>query len=183
MATEPRFITDATLERLPRDSGRKYEIVDGRIVAMSPATYDHERLIGRLFLVLAKFVDGNGLGEVLLSNALYDLASGHARSPDLSFIARADLPPRFLAGSRTRIITTPRLVVEVPSPSDTAEASETRVSEYLESNIPSVWIVRIDQTATLYTSAAPPRRLERGDVLSDDRILPDFVCPIGDIFL
>ncbi len=104
MATEPRFITDEALERLSRDSGRKYEIVDGEVVAMSPATYDHERLIGRLFLALAAFVDDKRLGEVLPSNALYVLANGQARSPDLSFIAGADLPPRFLPGSRTRII-------------------------------------------------------------------------------
>lgn len=176
-------ITDQMLEGLPRDNGCKYEIVHDEIVTLSPASPEHEELIVQISSALAAFVYAHGLGSVLGSNALYVMpSSGSGRSPDCSFIRQEKKPVRRLAGSRIRMLTVPDLVVEVPSPDDSAPALRRKVDEYLESGVGAVWVVRTDRTATLYSSDGTARDVGPNGLLSDSNVLPGFACPMSRLF-
>ncbi len=177
-----RIVTDEELERLPRD-GRKYEIVDGEIVPLSPATLDHEKLVIRLSTRLATFVEMHRLGEVYGSNALFMIGGEkRGRSPDVSFIGTAKLPAKYQEGSRLKVATIPDLVVEIPSPSDTDRRLATKIAEYLMAGVRAVWIVRMDQTATLYSPGVEPREISADGDLSDETVLPGFSCRLAELF-
>ncbi len=177
-----RVVTDEELERLPKD-GRKYEIVDGEIVPLSPATLDHENLVARLIARLTAYVEAHRLGRVYGSNALFMIRGElRGRSPDLSFIGSAKLPPKYRAGSHLKVDTIPDLVVEVPSPSESKRALAGKVAEYLMAGIRAVWVVRLNQTATLYSPGIEPKDVSSEGELSDEDVLPGFSLRLGELF-
>lgn len=175
-------ITDAELLGLPRD-GCKYEIVDGEIKAMSPATPEHERLIMALGSVLRNFVRERRLGEVYGSNTLFMVRPNRTgRSPDVVFVSAAKHPLLLEQGSTIKILTIPDLVVEVQSPFETEGEINEKVRDYLTAGVPSVWVIRMDRTATLHQQGRAPQALGQGDVLNDEAVLPGFSCPLAVLF-
>lgn len=175
-------ITDEELERLPRD-GRKYEIVNGELRAMSPAGLPHERHVIAFAATLYRHVKEHALGEVYGSNVLYMVRGPfHGRSPDVSFIGNAKQPARYEAGSRLKVATIPDLVVEVASPSNAEEDLAVKVAEYLMAGVGSVWVVGQDRTVTIYHPADEPFVFGPGDTIIDETLRPGFACPVAELF-
>lgn len=173
-----RTITDDELLRLPED-GCKYEVVDGELVRTSPAGLLHGRVIGRLFLRLAAFVEAHRLGDVLGSNALFVLPSGNKRGPDLSFLAAG----RF-DSVRDAVFPeiVPDLAVEVLSPSDSPRQVLDKVGEYLQAGVRLVWVIDPKgRGATVYRSLADVRRVGADEALDGEDVLPGFACRLCDV--
>lgn len=77
--------TAADLRAIPDDRNR-YEIVDGELfVSLSPMPV-HQRLVGRLLLLLDSYVRDHQLGEALASPADIELADDTVVQPDV-FVA------------------------------------------------------------------------------------------------
>lgn len=169
--------TDEELLRLPRD-GNKYELVDGEI-RVSPAGLRHERVVARLFLRLAQFVEERGLGDVLGSNLLYVLPSGNRRGPDVSFVAAGRLAP--LAEAVFPELA-PDLAVEVLSPGDVPRQVLDKVGEYLEAGVRLVWVIDpAERTAAVYRSTTDVRRLDESDELDGEDVVAGFACVLRDV--
>jgi len=64
MAVEPKLMTAAELERLPRD-GRRYELVRGELRTMPPAGFEHSDLTLVFAWSLASHVRLKGLARYL----------------------------------------------------------------------------------------------------------------------
>lgn len=175
-------ITDEELERLPRD-GRKYEIVNGELRAMSPAGLPHEQVVIEIAAALHRHIKARGLGRVYGSNVLYMLRGPfHGRSPDVSFIGNAKQPAQYQAGSRLKVATIPDLVVEMASPANAEEDLTVKVAEYLMAGVGSVWVVGQDRTVTIYHPGDEPFVFGPGDTIIDESVLPGFACPVADFF-
>jgi Uma2 family endonuclease len=96
------------------------------------------------------------------------------RKPDAPF----DRPPR------GQVSIPPGLAVEVVSPNAEAEETDQRVADYLGAGVRliwiiypatrSVWVVRQDGTAA---------RLTENQELSGEDVVPDFKCPVRDLFV
>ena len=110
-----RTITDEELLQLPKD-GHKYEVVDGELVAMSPAGMRHEFIVMEIGARLRNFVRRHRLGRVPGPDLLYKFPSGNRRGPDASFIAAERLAA--LPADTVFPPLAPDLAVEVLSPSD-----------------------------------------------------------------
>lgn len=174
-----RVVTDEDLLRLPEDGG-KYEVVDGALVHMSPASWEHERLVARLIARLGAFVEANRLGVVLGSNAMYVLPSGNRRSPDVSYVSTERLPA-LTAGSAFPAVA-PDLAVEVVSPGDAPRAILDKVGEYLEAGVRLVWVIDpVQRTATSHRSLTDVRGLGEADTLSGEPVLIGFTCPLAEL--
>src|SRR5436309_1127327 len=115
----PVLATAEDLLALPED-GWRYELVEGRLVRMSPAGDQHNRVSGRLFRALDAFVFPRGLGEVYPQESGFLLSKEEdpdlVLAPDLAFV-RAEHVPRPPVGGYPRIA--PDTVAEVISPSQT----------------------------------------------------------------
>jgi Uma2 family endonuclease len=178
MATTTRPATEQDLLNTPKD-GRKYELVDGRILAMSPAGKPHGRVCVRLLLELGTFVRDRRLGEVYESSTGFRLEGGNVRVPDVSFEAEgrpAGDPGGFGDGA-------PDLAVEVLSPTDRPRQVMDRVGEYLQSGVRLVWVLDPERrSAVVYRSLAEVRKLGADEFLEGEDVVPGFRCRLADLF-
>ena len=174
-----RAITDEELLQLPKD-GNKYEVVDGELVVSPGAGLRHEEVIMLLGSHLTRFVRERRLGRVFGSNALYVLASGNKRGPDLSFVAagRLDAP----GVSRVFPQLAPDLAVEVVSPTDSPQRILDKVGEYLEAGVRLVWVIDPDnRRAVIYRALSSVDRVDESGDLDGEDVLPGFRCRLSDI--
>src|SRR6478672_9366656 len=115
MPADARLVTAEELEKFPDDDYR-YELVEGRVVRMSPVGYRHGRIVVRIAVLLSGHVERHQLG-VVLTDVGFKLASNPdtVRGTDLAFIRQARLPAQDLPGFWEG---PPDLVIEVLSPDD-----------------------------------------------------------------
>ena len=175
------LVTAEELERLPEDEYR-YELVEGRLIRMSPVAPLHGSLAATFIMLLTQHVKAHKLGAVG-TEVGFKLASNPdtVRAPDVSFIRRERIAPTgfrkgFWQGS-------PDLAVEVLSPDDSPSEIQTKVEEYLRSGSLAVLIVDPDdESVGIHRRLAVPVKRTREDVLDLDDIVPGFCCRVRDIF-
>lgn len=140
--TAERLYTVEEFERLPEPrEGGKVELVDGRLVMMSPVGKTHGMVAIRIASQLEEFAELHSLGvvgaEIGFHLPLDDL---RVRAPDVCFIAGEpesldETDEGFVRGA-------PTLAVEVTSPGDTDSELSEKVAEYLRAGSARVWVVR-----------------------------------------
>jgi Uma2 family endonuclease len=181
MSTTTKLMTADELWRLPKVD-KLYELIEGELVVMSPAGFDHGAIGMSLACLLFQHVRTQQLGVVVGPDTGFVLARDPdtVRAPDVAFVRRDRVPtPRpvkFWAGA-------PDLAVEVLSPSDSATEMDAKVQEYLDAGATEVIVItpkmkmvkifRHGQTATV---------LRSGDILRDLESIPGFQCQIDEIF-
>ena len=169
-------------ERLTGEGEDRLELDAGRLVREPPPGAQHGWIQARLASRLNAHVEARRLGLVLVETGVV-LANDPAtvRGPDISF-SRADrlewdAPPEgFL-----RI--PPDLVIEVISPSETADQIYQKIVQYLEACVRVVWVVHPrSRTVMEYRSREVIRLLQQDDELRAPDILPEFACPLTELF-
>jgi len=141
MTTAERLITVDEFFALPDPpQGGKMELVDGRVVTMSPVGREHAALASRLDRALGNFADQHALGEV-------GVEGGFRLFPDRSLVRAPDA--HWVAAERLSEFTDrgfydsfPDLAVEVVSPDDRDADISEKVHEYLAAGTARVWVVR-----------------------------------------
>ena len=154
MASRERLVTVEEYARIPDDDHR-YELVEGRVVRMSPPGSRHAVLATQLASLLNRHVEERGLG-VVMSSGGFHLATrpDTVREPDVAFV-RADripssgVPDGFWPGPAD-------LAVEIRSPGDRRSEIAAKVNEYLARGVRLVWVV--DPKARTITSINPMNR-------------------------
>jgi Uma2 family endonuclease len=180
MSESSRLVTAAELEKFP-DDDRRYELVDGRIVRMSPVGYQHGRVVARLATLLERHTQSRGLG-VVLAEVGFTLGSNPdtVRAPDIAFLQRGRVPstePRgFWKGP-------PDLAIEVLSPEDRPSEVVQKIEEYMARGVSAVLIVDPDErTATVHRPLQPPATLRSNERLDLGDVVPGFRCSVRDLF-
>ncbi len=174
-------MTADELWRLPKVD-KLYELVQGELIIMSPAGFDHGAIGVCLGSLLFQHVRSHKLGCVVCADTGFVLARDPdtVRAPDVAFVRQDRLlnprPVKFWDGA-------PDLAVEVLSPSDSASEMDAKVQEYLDAGATEVIVItpkmkmlkifRHGQTATV---------LRSGDILRDLESVPGFQCQIDEIF-
>jgi Uma2 family endonuclease len=111
MATAARTKTIADLHAMP-DDGRRYELIDGEIVAAAAPTEAHMNVQTALQLILLPAERQYGRGKLFIAPHEVHLPTGDIVQPDLFFVTIA----RFAIRRGTHVEGVPDLVVEVVSP-------------------------------------------------------------------
>jgi Uma2 family endonuclease len=173
-----------TAEELPAIVARddyRYELVEGRVIRMSPPGWQHGLIVVRLLELLAGHVRERRLGAVV-TEVGFKLRSNPdtVRGPDISFVRQdrlsAEKKRDYWSGA-------PDLAIEVLSPGDTPRDIDAKVSDYLSAGVSEV--VAIDpeaETVTRHRPGQQPQVLQRGGELDLDPIVPGFRCAVEDIF-
>ena len=130
----------AEMVRALPDDGKRYELVDGELLVSPAPSYLHQRALRLLNELIAPYVHGNTLGEVLWSPADIELRPETILQPDLFVV------PEPLAGQvkHWSDIDTLLLVVEILSPSTAFGDRNRKRPEYQKKRIPEYWIVDLD---------------------------------------
>ena len=181
MSDSARLVTAEELERFPDDDYR-YELVEGRVIRMSPVGFEHGRLVIRLGYLLTSHLRERGNPGFVLTEVGFKLASNPdtVRAPDIAFVRKSRVPspdPKgFLKGP-------PDLAVEVLTPDDTPGEVQEKVDEYLERGVQAVVVIDPDErTGTVSRPSGAPLVLRHTDVLDLDDVVSGFRCTIREIF-
>lgn len=181
MPTLTKTWTEKELLALPKDRG-KYELVDGELVFMPPAGFEHGDISGEALSRLRTYVRRKKLGRVVDGQTGFWMKSGNLRSPDVSFVSKqrllklTRLPTGFFLG-------TPDMVVEVLSPDDRMSNIEKKIRDYFESGTKLLWLVNpVTRTVRVYRDPDNYRLLTIKNNLAGEDIVPGFSMAVKKLF-
>jgi len=120
------------------DPNLQAEWVDGEIVLMTPETWHDATFVGRLFRILAAFVEERGLGEVAGREVLVRLpGQRRRRAPDMQFIAQSRLD--IVRGGIVE--GAPDLIVESVSHDSVVRDWQDKHAEYARAGVREYWVI------------------------------------------
>src|SRR5579884_2990600 len=180
MATQAKLTADDVL-RLA-DQGKRYELIDGELVEMSPTGSEHGGIEAHAGWVFTNHVQPRRLGLVLVGEPLFQLdpERGIARAPDVAFISRERLRGRRLP--KGAFSGAPDLAVEIISPSNTADGIRRKVEDWLSHGTLAVLLMYPDPPGVVLWRESGAIALGADDVLDLDPALPGFRCKVRDLF-
>jgi Uma2 family endonuclease len=182
MATSRTLVTAKDLLARP-DDGLFCELVEGRLITMSPPGFGHGLCGGRLHVALSLFVRRRRLGLVLPQGTGFRLKSDPdtVRAPDVAFVSTVRIQPGPVPSSYWD--GAPDLAVEVLSPGERRLDVEAKVREYLACGARAVWVVRPrTRTVSIHHADEPGVTFAEQDTLEDPVVLPGFKYRLRQLF-
>ena len=138
MATLTRPLSyEEWLQMPPAGEGRE-EVVNGEIVAMPPNRYTHAEVVRRLTEALAGRLRPQGarvFGSSL--SLLINREPLICRAPDILVYARGGVK----TDKHDVLCSTPDLIVEVLSPSETKRRKDAKLDDYARIGVPEAWLI------------------------------------------
>jgi Uma2 family endonuclease len=184
----PRLMTAADLLRLP-DDARGYELVEGRLVRMSPTGTGHSADAATLTTELTIFVRAHQLGRVISSEAGFLISPpGEPETilaPDVAFVRADRVPSRESAEWEGYWRLAPDLVVEIASPSQSRAELAAKARKWLAAGTRLLWVIwpQARQVDVWRPGAeAPVTTLGLEDDLDGLDVLPGFRYAIAALF-
>jgi len=184
MVVQDKLYTVQNLLELSKEessSGKFYELVNGELIEMSPASSLSSRIGLKLAATILAYVEQYDLGYVTGADGGYVLSTDPdtVRAPDVGFVAK-DRVEEYPSEGYLEIA--PDLAVEVVSTSDSANEVQAKALEYIKYGVKLVWVVfPKSKTLMVYTSDGV-ELLKEDQTLPGGDVLPDFVLPVKDIF-
>ncbi|MEW5986301.1 MAG: Uma2 family endonuclease [Chloroflexota bacterium] len=177
---ETRLITGEELLQMG-DIG-PCELVEGRIVPMSPPGEEHGTIEFTLGGELRNFVRQHKLGRVMGGEVgIYIYRDPDTvRGADVVFIAKERMDKR---PGKGYLEVAPDLVVEIISPNDLWSEVNEKIEEYFTIGVERVWVGDPKtHTVRVYRTPTDVERLNEKDVLYGEGVLVGFALPVAEIF-
>jgi Uma2 family endonuclease len=163
------------------DIGR-CELVEGRIVPMSPTGFLHGEIEAFFVEKLRAFVGARKLGKVATGEAGVYIRRNPdtVRGADVLFISNERVAK---IQSRSYLDVAPELIVEVLSPNDAWTEVTQKLREYFTIGVLLVWIVDPEaRVIYAYRSMTDVREFTADDMLPGDDVLPGFSVQVAQLF-
>ena len=173
------------LIRRPGNEGKRFELIDGELLAMAPANLEHSWLAIEIGYYIREYLFRHDLGRVGADSGHY---TGVDRItlffPDVAFTSHARLanqdPKKFASQM-------PDLAVEVQSPSNTLSYLRHKADIFLHNGTQLVWIVLPDKRSVEVhrrgaDGSATAETISEGSALNGDPVLPGFSLPLTALF-
>lgn len=136
----PQSRVEWTLEMLHAlpDDGNRYELIDGELLVSPAPSWTHQRVLARLFELLAPYARAAGRCEVLFAPGAVQFNERRELQPDLTGWRFSSGPDgAAVVGDERRLI----LTVEVLSPSTARYDRYKKRPVFQEHQVPEYWIV------------------------------------------
>lgn len=124
-------------EQLPAD-GRRYEVIDGVLYMTTAPSSFHQWIIRQIVRTLFEQIDDTGIGVTTWAPIGVFMPHCDPVQPDIVVVRSADLG----IFQERRIFGVPTLLIEVLSPSNPEQDTQTKRSAYARAGVPEYWIVR-----------------------------------------
>ena len=135
----PTYWTAEMVRQLP-DDGNRYEVVHGELLVTPAPRFDHQLLVSRLAVAIAKYLDQEPVGIMLTSPADISWGRDVLVQPDVFVVPRDEATNRDWSRIRTLL-----LVGEVLSPTTARADRFTKRHRYQDAGVPMYWIVDGDE--------------------------------------
>lgn len=178
--SEERLMTGEELFQRP--DLNPCELVNGRVVPLSPAGDIHGKVELRLGSKLLDYADESGRGVAMSGEVGIWIRRDPdtVRGADLLFISHERYAQRGTSGF---LDVPPELVVEVLSPRDRWSEVLEKLADYFEAGVDRVWVVNPKRRLiSSYRSLSEIGHFEAGETLADEELLPGFALPVSDLF-
>ena len=173
--TTQTMLTFEEFERLPDRPG-KQELLRGELIDLPPAELRHNRIAHRIYQELnAALNQAHARGEALdLGEAYhemgYQLAGDSWVQPDVSVTHARQGEGKYFTGA-------PAIAIEVVSPSNSAEAMDTKADLYFQFGAREVWRVYPKTRRVVVHVKSKAEVVTQHDSLSTP-LIPGFAMPI-----
>lgn len=137
--------------------GERWELVDGEVLVTPSPHWIHQRIVGRLYELIAAYVRARSVGEAFLSPLDVELQPGLVLQPDVLVVPAGQLE------RRSDVVSRLLLAVETLSPSSARHDRVTKRPAYQRNRVPEYWIV--DEMSRTIERWTPDD--ERPDVLAE----------------
>lgn len=159
------------------------ELVQGRIVEMTPPGFRHGSICSRLIRKLGRYLDDHDIGHLVSNDAgiITQRGPDTVRGPDVALflyerLAKEDEPVGYPSVS-------PNLVFEVMSPTDRMSDVMEKVAEYLRSDVTVVCLVDpARREVEVFHEDAPLEHFGLEETLTIPDVLPQFELPLRALF-
>jgi Uma2 family endonuclease len=179
--------TEATIEDLYRVPEKvKAEIVNGKLVLMSPTGFIPGRAGGEIYASLRDYERRTKSGYALPDNVgfLVNLPNRRSLSPDAAFYTGQPTGGKFLNGA-------PVFAAVVRSENDYDNAAEQEMAakrvDYFAAGTLVVWDVDVlkEEVVRVYRASNPeqPQVYRRGEVAEAEPPVPSWSMPVDDLFV
>lgn len=178
------FTADDVLDLPDPEGGVGWELLDGQLVPVMPASFAHAELIAEVCRRLGNHVREHGLPGKVASDPGVVLGlrrdPERMRGPDVIYIQRSKRvgqdPERFL-----RVI--PDLAVEIDLTSARKPGGQQRILDYLEAGVRLVWAIDVhSRTAMAYRPDGSARLVRADEALDGEEVVPGFRLPLAELF-
>jgi len=172
-------MSGAAFDQLPYEEGRRWELVQGEMIAVSSATPEHQSIV-IIFGASLRNYSRREPGVWALPDSEFALGEDDRVRPDVAIL----LNGRWASVDRkkTPIPLAPDIAVEVISPSERANDTMRKIRTYLGAGVQEVWqIVPEFQTILIYRGAKSITVLDIGDSLNTP-LLPGWEISVREIF-
>lgn len=179
-ATQEKLITGDELLEMG-DIGPA-ELIDGKIVYLSPTGKRHGSLEYKIAKALDNFVESRGLGEIFVGEPGIYIRHDpdRVRAADVVFISNERAA---LDQSEGYFQVAPELVVEVISPTDRWEDMNEKLGDYFSIGVERVWICEPKRKDILvYRAPQEFIKVESNDILRGEGVLDGFELPLNKLF-
>jgi Uma2 family endonuclease len=132
-------LADKSLQDLPY----KIELNEKGLIEMSPASFIHSLLQGRLTALLSNQLEGEVFTELAIQT------TRGVRVPDVAWGSKEYVKKHI---KDVYALSAPELCVEIISPSNTQEEMKDKVNLFLEAGAKEVWIITETGQITYYNS-------------------------------
>ncbi|MCC7450410.1 MAG: Uma2 family endonuclease [Anaerolineae bacterium] len=176
-------LTGDDLAKLPTGMGKRYELIEGELITLSPTGGQHGFVTIRAALIFGAYNDQHNFGTLFgAETGFYTRGNKRTvRAPDASLVSFGRLAAD--AVPEGYISAVPELVLEVVSPTDHKAEVEAKVKEWLNFGV-SMVLAAYPKTEQIhvYKSGEPVKTLKADDILDGGDILPGFSVPVRAFF-
>ncbi|HXR96339.1 MAG TPA: Uma2 family endonuclease [Terriglobales bacterium] len=135
-ATKTRKLTYADFVFIP-DDGLRHESIDGEHYVSPSPVPRHQRIVGRLYLLIGTYLQAHHIGELFVAPLDVKLSEHDIVEPDLLYVASA----RAGIVGDDNVQGAPDLVIEILSPSTRGRDLRLKRDRYEQQGVGEYWLV------------------------------------------
>lgn len=155
----------------------------GELLLMAPTAGETGRRNATLTQHLANWADIDGSGLVFDSSTGFVLPNGAMRSPDAAWLRHSRWESLRLDQKQTFIPLCPDFVIELRSGTDSLQALQDKLQEYIQNGALLGWLIDPQyRRVYVYRPGVPVKCLEKGNAISGDPELPGFVLDLSQVW-
>ncbi len=155
------------------DTAERYELLEGELLLMPSPTFNHQDIVGEIFVALRAFARENG-GRAGIAPLDVALSLSTVLQPDVIYIS-----PERLAIARDHVEGAPDIVVEVASPSTQAFDRDRKLPTYALYGVREAWLVDV-RARTVTVHEARDGQLIGSRAVRFGEPIPSQIASVGD---